>query len=348
MNRIRIQRLILTLALNCVPLAVAEQCFEIEGVGSTLTFNGGIMGTCNFKASVGKSGFAFTVEGSSESRRGEFFVLGGENGIVAAIQKFKEDSTLLGHVSTPNDVPFTGPGPGGILYSLFGNYSQQLRTEVQIPLIQMIVNLRPYDLIPPLEIRQTWQFDSKFPFGAHSMDAYVLPGLMVPQDSRTPFYREGWRIGTIKVIKRDHRSFIPLLVEAIWSVPRESVNQQQSPDQVDPWVIDRLEVTRIAEGERVSYLPQIKTKPLSVVDQRGKKPNGKFLDYNLRPGELWATSDSPEFFRKQSESLAAWKEGEKATRRPILASITMLTGSGIILFFIIRFSRQRPDKSSPQ
>lgn len=349
MNRIRIQHLILTLALNCMPLAVAEQCFEIEGVCRETNPNGYIFKEWNFKASVGKSGFAYTVVAAGESR--PHLIMGGENGFVAAIIGYMNREKLFGRASFADSVPEAGFGPGPLLYALFGNYSQLLKPNIQIPLVDMVGQTTGLEIE---EVAQSWQFDSKFPFGANSMTAYVVPGPKISTNALT-LYPEGWKVGEMKVIQRDPSSGIPLLVEATWSVKtfaiagrQDELTQPQQRDQVTPWVGVRLEMTRITQGKRDSYLPEIKIKSLDVTDQRARMPNGEFSDYSLKPGELWPKSDSPEFARKQSESLAAWKEAEKATRHPLLASITMLTGSGIILVFIIRFSRQRPDKSSPQ
>ena len=349
MNRIRIQHLILTLALNCVPLAVAEQCFEIEGVCRETNPNGYIFKEWNFKASVGKSGFAYTVVAAGESK--PHLIMGGENGFVAAIIGYMNREKLFGRASFADSVPEAGFGPGPLLYTLFGNYSQLLKPNIQIPLVDMVGQTTGLEIE---EVAQSWQFDSKFPFGANSMTAYVVPGPKISTNALT-LYPEGWKVGEMKVIQRDPSSGIPLLVEATWSVKtfaiagrQDELTQPQQRDQVTPWVGVRLEMTRITLGKRDSYLPEIKIKSLDVTDQRARMPNGEFSDYSLKPGELWPKSDSPEFARKQSESLAAWKEAEKATRHPLLASITMLTGSGIILVFIIRFSRQRPDKSSPQ
>ncbi len=349
MNRIRIQHLILILALNCMPLAVAEQCFEIEGVCRETNPNGYIFKEWNFKASVGKSGFAYTVVAAGESR--PHLIMGGENGFVAAIIGYMNREKLFGRASFADSVPEAGFGPGPLLYALFGNYSQLLKPNIQIPLVDMVGQTTGLEIE---EVAQSWQFDSKFPFGANSMTAYVVPGPKISTNALT-LYPEGWKVGEMKVIQRDPSSGIPLLVEATWSVKtfgiagrQDELSQPQQRDQVTPWVGVRLEMTRITLGKRDSYLPEIKIKSLDVTDQRARMPNGEFSDYSLKPGELWPKSDSPEFARKQSESLAAWKEAEKATRHPLLASITMLTGSGIILVFIIRFSRQRPDKSSPQ
>jgi len=349
MNRIRIQHLILTLALNCMPLAVAEQCFEIEGVCRETNPNGYIFKEWNFKASVGKSGFAYTVVAAGESK--PHLIMGGENGFVAAIIGYMNREKLFGRASFADSVPEAGFGPGPLLYALFGNYSQLLKPNIQIPLVDMVGQTTGLEIE---EVAQSWQFDSKFPFGANSMTAYVVPSPKISTNALT-LYPEGWKVGEMKVIQRDPSSGIPLLVEATWSVKtfaiagrQDELTQPQQRDQVTPWVGVRLEMTRITQGKRDSYLPEIKIKSLDVTDQRARMPNGEFSDYSLKPGELWPKSDSPEFARKQSESLAAWKEAEKATRHPLLASITMLTGSGIILVFIIRFSRQRPDKSSPQ
>ena len=349
MNRIRIQHLILTLALNCMPLAVAEQCFEIEGVCRETNPNGYIFKEWNFKASVGKSGFAYTVVAAGESK--PHLIMGGENGFVAAIIGYMDRGKLLGRASLADSVPEAGFGPGPLLYALFGNYSQLLKPNVQIPLVDMVGQTTGLEIE---EVAQSWQFDSKFPFGANSMTAYVVPSPKISTNALT-LYPEGWKVGEMKVIQRDPSSGIPLLVEATWSVKtfaiagrQDELTQPQQRDQVTPWVGVRLETTRITKGERDSYLPEIKIKSLDVTDQRARMPKGEFLDYSLKPGELWPKSDSPDFARKQSESLAAWKEAEKATRHPLLASITMLIGSGIILIFIIRLSRPRLEKSTPQ
>ena len=349
MNRRRIQHLILTLALNCMPLAVAEQCLEIEGVCRETNPNGYIFKEWNFKASVGKSGFAYTVVAAGESR--PHLIMGGENGFVATIIGYMDRGKLLGRASLADSVPEAGFGPGPLLYALFGNYSQLLKPNVQIPLVDMVGQTTGLEIE---EVAQSWQFDSKFPFGANSMTAYVVPGPKISTNALT-LYPEGWKVGEMKVIQRDPSSGIPLLVEATWSVKtfaiagrQDELTQPQQRDQVTPWVGVRLEMTRIIQGKRDSYLPEIKIKSLDVTDQRARMPNGEFSDYSLKPGELWPKSDSAEFARKQSESLAAWKEAEKATRHPFLASITMLVGSGILLVFIIRFSRPRSEKSTSQ
>jgi hypothetical protein len=277
--------------------------------------------------------------------------MGGENGFVAAIVGYMHREKLLGRASLADSVPEAGFGPGPLLYALFGNYSQSLKPNVQIPLIDMVGQTTGLEIE---EVAQSWQFDSKFPFGANSMTAYVVPGPKISTNALS-LYPEGWKVGEMKVIQSDPSSGIPLLVEATWSVRTSAIpgrqdefTQPQQRDQVTPWVGVRLETTRITKGERDSYLPEIKIKSLDVTDQRARMPKGEFLDYSLKPGELWPKSDSPDFARKQSESLAAWKEAEKAIRHPLLASITMLIGSGIILIFIIRLSRPRLEKSTPQ
>jgi hypothetical protein len=328
---------------------MAEPCFEIEGVCRETNPNGYIFKEWNFKASVGKSGFAYTVVAAGESR--PHLIMGGENGFVAAIIGYMDRGKLLGRASLADSVPEAGFGPGPLLYALFGNYSQLLKPNVQIPLVDMVGQTTGLEIE---EVAQSWQFDSKFPFGANSMTAYVVPSPKISTNALS-LYPEGWKVGEMKVIQSDPSSGIPLLVEATWSVRTSAIpgrqdefTQPQQRDQVTPWVGVRLETTRITKGERDSYLPEIKIKSLDVTDQRARMPKGEFLDYSLKPGELWPKSDSPDFARKQSESLAAWKEAEKATRHPLLASTTMLIGSGIILIFIIRLSRPRLEKSTPQ
>ena len=277
--------------------------------------------------------------------------MGGENGFVAAIIGYMNREKLFGRASFAGSVPEAGFGPGPLLYALFGNYSQLLKPNIQIPLVDMVGQTTGLEIE---EVAQSWQFDSKFPFGANSMTAYVVPGPKISTNALT-LYPEGWKVGEMKVIQRDPSSGIPLLVEATWSVRtsaipglQEKLTQPQQRDQVTPWVGVRLEMTRITEGARNTYMPEINMKSLDVIDQRARMPNGEFLNYSLKSGELWPKPDGPEFMRKQSESLAAWKEAEKATRHPLLASITMLVGSGIILIFIMRLSRPRSEKSKPQ
>ena len=328
---------------------MAEPCLEIEGICRETNPNGYIFKEWNFKASVGKSGFAYTVVAAGESR--PHIIMGGENGFVAAIIGYNNRQKLFGRASLADSVPEAGFGPGPLLYALFGNYSQLLNPNIQIPLVDMVGQSTGLE---KEAVTQSWQFDSRFPFGANSMTAYVLPGPKTSTNALT-LYPEGWKVGEMKVIQRDPSSGIPLLVEATWSVRtsaipglQEKLTQPQQRDQVTPWVGVRLEMTRITEGARNTYMPEINMKSLDVIDQRARMPNGEFLNYSLKSGELWPKPDGPEFMRKQSESLAAWKEAEKATRHPLLASITMLVGSGIILIFIMRLSRPRSEKSKPQ
>ena len=352
MKFIQIRSLILSLvcALWCTPGAtMAEPCLEIEGICRETNPNGYIFKEWNFKASVGKSGFAYTVVAAGESR--PHIIIGGENGFVAAIIGYNNRQKLFGRASLADSVPEAGFGPGPLLYALFGNYSQLLNPNIQIPFVDMVGQSTGLE---KEAVTQSWQFDSRFPFGANSMTAYVLPGPKTSTNALT-LYPEGWKVGEMKVIQRDPSSGIPLLVEATWSVRtsaipglQEKLTQPQQRDQVTPWVGVRLEMTRITEGARNTYMPEINMKSLDVIDQRARMPNGEFLDYSLKSGELWPKPDGPEFMRKQSESLAAWKEAEKATRHPLLASITMLVGSGIILIFIMRLSRPRSEKSKPQ
>jgi hypothetical protein len=112
--------------------------------------------------------------------------------------------------------------------------------------------------------------------------------------------------------------------------------------------LTRIEVTHIAEGQRDSYLPEIKTKYQYVLDNRGKRPDGGFSAYYLKPGDFWPPSDGPEFARRQSESLAEWKAQQKLKRNPLWPTATLLVGSGVILAFVIRLSRQRPEQITPQ
>jgi hypothetical protein len=112
--------------------------------------------------------------------------------------------------------------------------------------------------------------------------------------------------------------------------------------------LTHIEVTHIAEGQRDSYLPQIKTKRQSVIDNRGKLPDGEDSQYSLNPGDSWPSSDGPEFARRQSESFEEWKEQQKLKRHPLWPTATLLVGSGVILAFVIRLSRQRPEQITPQ
>jgi len=351
MKLFQIRFLILSLvcALWCTPRTIAEPCLEIEGICRETNPNGYIFKEWNFKASVGKSGFTYTVVAAGESR--PHLIIGGENGFVAAIIGYNDRQKLFGRASLADSVPEAGFGPGPLLYALFGNYSQLLNPNIQIPLVDMVGQSTGLD---KEAVTQSWQFDSRFPFGANSMIAYVLPGPKTSTNALT-LYPEGWKVGEMKVIQRDPSSGIPLLVEATWSVRtsaipglQEKLTQPQQRDQVTPWVGVRLEMTRITEGARNTYMPEINMKSLDVIDQRARMPNGEFLNYSLKSGELWPKPGGPEFMRKQSESLAAWKEAEKATRHPLLASITMLVGSGIVLIFIIRLSRPRSEKSKPR
>jgi len=345
MKFFQIRPLILSLvcALWCTPCdTMAEPCFDIEGFGEDNFLR------YNFKVSVGKSGFAFILQAVGEpSPR---IIMGGENGIVATLERFPLDKDFMGYVSKTNDVPRTGPGPGGLIYALFGNYSQSLKSDSQIHLLQMMVEVSHFDEEPT--VRQAWGFDSTFPFGANNMTAYVLPDVKYPKTSNgwsTPqFYPNGWKIGEMKVIQRDARTSIPIIVESTYFHLPRSVNQPQNPDQVEPHVLTRIEVTHIAEGQRASYLPEIKAKRQRVLDNRGKRPDGEFSRYDLRPGDSWPPSDGPEFARRQSESLEEWKEEKKRRRNPIWPTVTLMVGSGVILAFVIRFSRQRPEQITPQ
>ena len=340
MKFIQIRSLILSLvcALWCTPRTIAEPCLEIEGFAKD-NFE-----RYNFKVSVGKSGFAFILEAVGEpSPR---IIMGGENGMVGTLERLPLDKDFMGYASKANDVPRTGPGPGGLIYALFGNYSQSLKSDSQIHLLQMMVEVVHFDEEPT--VRQTWHFDSTFPFGAVNMSAYVIPDLNFPKTTKTQFYPDGWKIGEMKVIQRDARTSIPTLIEANYFRLPRSVNQRQGPDQVEPNVLTRIEVTHIAEGQRDSYLPEIKTKYQYVLDNRGKRPDGGFSAYYLKPGDFWPPSDGPEFARRQSESLAEWKAQQKLKRNPLWPTATLLVGSGVILAFVIRLSRQRPEQITPQ
>ncbi|MCX6861238.1 MAG: hypothetical protein NTX70_13620 [Verrucomicrobia bacterium] len=344
MKFIQIRSLILSLvcALWCTPGdTMAEPCLEIEGFAENIF-------RYNFKVSVGKSGFAFILQVVGEpSPR---IIMGGENGIVGTLERLPTQNHFMGYASKANDVPRTGPGPGGLIYALYGNYSQSLKSDSQINLHQMMVEVAHFDEEPT--VRQIWGFDSTFPFGATNMTAYVLHDAKYPKTffgwSIPQFYPDGWKLGEMKVIQRDARTSIPTLVEATYFLLPLSVNQPQNPDQVVPNVLTHIEVTHIAEGQRDSYLPQIKTKRQSVIDNRGKLPDGEDSQYSLNPGDSWPPSDGPEFARRQSESLEEWKEQQKQTRHPLWPTATFLVGSGVILAFVIRFSRQRPEQITPQ
>lgn len=341
----QIPPLILSLvcALWCTPRTIAEPCLEIEGVNHEL-FMGATMHSYNFKVSLGKSGFELTLQAVGEpSPR---IIMGGEDGFVGTIVRFPNQTYGTGYASTASDVPQAGPGAGGVLYGLFGNYSKSIKSDAQIDLLQMMAQLHSYDTKPT--VRQTWRFDSYFPFGATNMTAYVLPDANYPKTSLTQFYPDGWKVGEMKVIQRDAQTTIPILAEATWFDLPRSVIQQKKPDQVEPWVIERIEVTHIAQGQRTSYLPEIKTKPLSVIDQRGKMPDGEFSRYYLKPGDLWPRSNGPDFARWQSEALELWKAEQKAVKNPIWSTATLLVGSGITLVFAIRLSRTRRRRITPQ
>jgi len=346
MKFLQIRPLILSLvcALWCTPGdTMAEPCLEIEGVNHEL-FMGAKVHSYKFKVSLGKSGFELTLQAVGEP--GPRIIMGGEDGFVGTIVRFPDQTSGSGYASTASDVPQAGPGAGGVLYALFGNYSKSIKSDAQIDLIQMMAQLHRYDTKPT--VRQTWQFDSVFPFGATNMTAYVFPDANYPKNLAAQFYPNGWKIGEMKVIQRDTETTIPILAEATWFDFPRSVSQKQSPDQVEPWVIERIEVTHIAQGQRASYLPEIKTKPIYVIDQRGKLPNGEFSRYYLKPGDLWPRSNGPEFARRQSEALELWKAEQKAGRNPIWPTATLLVGSGVILAFVIRLSRQRPEQITPQ
>jgi hypothetical protein len=341
---------------------MAEPCLEIEGTVDEEPFDR----SYSFKASVGKSGFALTFQIVSEPlpdpEGGEYwitqptkqtkpiFIMGGEKGFVAALDRLPKDEIFLGHVSTANDVPETGPGCGGILYAMFGNYSQSIKPDTQISLPQMIVDFLDYPnqgrKMPT--VRQTWRYDSVFPFGATNMTAYMLPDANYPTNSVNQLYPDGWKIGEMKVIQQDARTSIPTLVEAIYFRKLQSNSQRRSPDEVQPSVVERIKVTRITEGQRTSYLPEIKAKGQRVHDYRGKTPDGEVSRYWLRPGDSWPPSDGPEFARRQSESLEEWKARKKLERNPLWPTATMLIGSGVILAFVIRLSRQRSRQVTSQ
>ena len=125
MKFIQIRPLILALvcALWCTPCdTMAEPCLEIEGFAENIF-------RYNFKVSVGKSGFAFILEAIGEpSPR---IIMGGENGIVGTLERLPTQNHFMGYASKANDVPRTGPGPGGLIYALFGNYSQSLKSDSQ-------------------------------------------------------------------------------------------------------------------------------------------------------------------------------------------------------------------------
>ena len=321
---------------------MAEPCLEIEGFAEDNFLR------YNFTVSAGKSGFAFILQAVKESS--PRIIMGGENGFVGTLDRLPTQNHFMGYASKANDVPRTGPGPGGLIYALFGNYSQSLKSDSQINLHQMMVEVVHFDEEPT--VRQAWGFDSTFPFGATNMTAYVLPDAKYPKTSNgwstTQFYPDGWKIGDMKVIQRDARTSIPILVEATYFHLPRSVNQPQNPDQVEPHVSTRIEVTHIAEGQRASYLPEIKGKRQYVNDNRGKRPDGEDLQYNLNPGDSWPPSDGPEFARRQSEGLELWKAQKKLEKNPLWPTATLLVGSGVILAFVIRFSRQRPGQITPQ
>jgi hypothetical protein len=182
MKLFQIRTLILSLvcALWCAPRTAAEPCLDIEG----MVDEDGLGRSYSFKASVGKSGFALTIQIVSEplpdpdgggfwitqptKQTKPIFILGGEKGFVAALDRLPKDEMFLGYVSTANDVPETGPGCGGILYAMFGNYSQSIKPDTQISLPQMIVDFLDYPNLGRKmpTVRQTWRYDSVFPFGA--------------------------------------------------------------------------------------------------------------------------------------------------------------------------------------
>lgn len=337
MKLFQIRSLILALvcALWCTPRTIAEPCLEIEGVNHEL-FMGATMHSYNFKVSLGKSGFALTLQAVGEPT--PRIVMGGEDGFVGTIVRFPNQTYGTGYASTASEVPQAGPGAGGVLYALFGNYSKSINSDAQIDLLQMMVQLPQYDTKPT--VRQTWQFDSSFPFGATNMTAYVLPDANHPKNSATQYYPDGWKVGEMKVIKRDPQTSIPILAEATWFALPKTVSQKSKPDQVEPWVIERIEISHIVHGQRVSYLPEIKTKPLYVIDQRGKMPDGDFSRYYLKPGDLWPRSNGPEFAQRQNESLELRNAEQKARKNPLWPTAALLLGSGVILAFVIRFSRQ--------
>ena len=365
MKFFQIRPLILSLvcALWCTPCdTMAEPCFDIEG----MVDEDGLGRSYSFKASVGKSGFALTIQIVSEPlpdpEGGNFLttqpskqttpdiIMGGEKGFVAALDRLPTQEKFLGYVSIANDVPETGPGCGGILYAMFGNYSQSIKSDTQISLPQMIVDFLDYPNLGRKmpTVRQTWRYDSVFPFGATNMTAYMLPDANYPTNSVNQLYPDGWKIGEMKVIQRDARTSIPILVEATWFRKLIFNSQRRSPDEVEPSVVERIRITRIAEGQRTSYLPEIKAKGQYVRDYRGKTPDGEVSGYFLRPGDSWPPSDGPEFARRQSEGLERWKAEKKLEKNPLWPTATFLVGSGVILVFVIRFSRQRPEQITPQ
>lgn len=320
--------------------ALAERSLEIEGVCRELLPSvDGILGVWNFKAGVGKSGFTYLVQAQGEPTPRH--VLGGEDGLVAAISRpVPSEPQLRGYVSRADAVPVTGLGPGGILYALFGNYSGGLRPETQIPLMPMMAQ---YPTVPRDGVVQTWRFDLQHPFGANAMTAYVIPGPTMPQDPHLAFYPEGWKLGEMKVLQRDARWGVPTLVEASWSVPKRSATQKQSRDEVDSWVLVRLEVSRIIEGDRKTYMPELE-KPLLVEDQRARLPSGEYSRYYLRPGDRWPTTDSSEFTKRQSDALALHKAEKAVQRKPILAAASTLAGAGFFLALVSRFTRSKKQK----
>jgi hypothetical protein len=180
------------------------------------------------------------------------------------------------------------------------------------------------------------------------MTAYMLPDANYPTNSVNQLYPDGWKIGEMKVIQRDAQTSIPTLVEAAYFRKLQSNSQRRSPDEVEPWIVERIKITRIMEGQRTSYLPEIKAKGQYVRDYRGKTPDGEVSGYFLRPGDSWPPSDGPEFARRQSEGLERWKAEKKLEKNPLWPTATMLIGSGVILAFIIRLSRQRPEQITPQ
>jgi hypothetical protein len=323
-----------TLAVN-LP-ARSERCLEIEGICRELAPSvDGILGVWNFKAAIGPNGFAYSIEAVGETTPRT--VLGGENGMVAAITRSNpSDPGPRGYASRANSVPVTGQGPGDLLYALFGNYSGQLNPDIQLPLVSMLAQ---YSTVPAEGVRQAWSFDPTYPYSAKSMTAHVLPGPTMPKDHNTGMYPDGWKCGEIKVIQRDSRWNIATLVEATWSVPHRFSTQPQTPQQVEPWVVVRLEVTRISEGERNTYLPPVE-KLLPVEDQRAVFPDGEFSQYYLKPGDRWPVSEEgPEFARRQREALVMYQEVQQVQRRPLVAAATTLAASGVLLFLVIRFTR---------
>lgn len=331
---------IATILVLALP-ARAERCLEFEGVCRELLPSvEGILGVWNFKASVGKGGFAYVVQAHGESTPRH--VLGGEDGFVAVVTRpVPSDPALKGYISQADAVPVTGLGPGGLLYALVGNYSGRFKPDTQLPLVSMLAQ---YPSVPETGVRQAWQFDPGHPFGAHAMSAYVLPGPAMPKDPLTDLYPDGWKIGEMKVLQRDSRWGIPTLVEATWSVPRRSATRPQARDEVDAWVVVRLEVSRVSEGERSTYLPELE-RPLLVEDQRARLPNGEYSRYYLRPGDRWPGSDSADFTRRQREALALLKSEQQVQRKPMLAAATTLAGAGIFLALVSRFTRPAKPKT---